>query len=1058
MLWLHVLFRFVVLPCGFVFISSVFEDVGLKDFSNLKDILELLKVDKEMFEDLTKINIENLLSFWLTLSQSDNQEPNFYLNETTINYLIETLLNYPFMTVKLWYLSFKTLSSLLLSSSKRFTNDSNQSIAFSFATNNSLYKFIYKFLSSNHDLVGDECCSSMLEFLKKLSESIQDTPGDYEYENRKRLFEVLCMSIDNDGCMSRYQGPIDGQVTFVEYLMSEDLLKCYDFKSDDDYDDENNDEKIIDSSFEQMIVKYFNSLSKLVQHHLCIYPRLSHKGETSPRSCFSGILTSLLFGPRSTNNTNFGSNDKFKSSFETASGQSIFANQNPFSNNQNSNNTNNNNNNNINHNSNHIEKSSSSTSSSFKPTNSIQSVLCNRDILTCILLKYAINIISDNVKTLPSSYDLFNFDKMNQPQASDISDQQQQQLTVPAGTSSSLSKNDNIYEDDFLVQQLFLFELQQMEENEAQNIHNSNGVCDSNHDIDLEPDFECLINNNNNSNAKLNAKKMKSKQKYLNGEKQRNIIKSLSNECLENFIESLALCQSSALAMVISNSGYPIELSLDDIQTSGDGLFVLLKSIIKEPLKLVDPLFNYLNKIKRLSEPLLWFFSSLFANEVVVRAFIEKGGINVIEKGLNITTRQLLYSGPCIVSSLMNYIDTERQQMKAINNLENDSNEGFTNFAPFGSIICTNPSGNPADVLVQNAAPHRRIRSAIWSYHFQPDEHKVGLFLTFPYAFLLKEVQILPHTVSFGNCPAYVSVEVSRDGSFMSPIGAPIFTMGMSAIKLQLNKSELVNTVQINLYKSKDSQMIGLSQIRLLGYPMFENMLSAKPDMMLTPVEDLVSRSNMGWLRLLYISLTSIPNLESYVCEKINDNTMLLCTRLLSSPAMIIYDKIIETILIKLSKHNTKRSLEITKYLLRVENGFKSGLFSVPHGILMETLINILYQISENSTTDDDGLIEKERIDLILNWLAECLKAKDLPSKIENSSSTFHQYPSNMILHCAACILYKSKQTTLIESSFLQSVIDFSTNINEYYTRQAINWIICSLLYKKIIFTLINND
>ena len=101
---------------------------------------------------------------------------------------------------------------------------------------------------------------------------------------------------------------------------------------------------------------------------------------------------------------------------------------------------------------------------------------------------------------------------MNQPQASDISDQQQQQLTVPAGTSSSLSKNDNIYEDDFLVQQLFLFELQQMEENEAQNIHNSNGVCDSNHDIDLEPDFECLINNNNNNNAKLNAKKMKSKQ------------------------------------------------------------------------------------------------------------------------------------------------------------------------------------------------------------------------------------------------------------------------------------------------------------------------------------------------------------------------------------------------------------------------------------------------------------------------------------------------------------------------------------------------------------------
>jgi hypothetical protein len=36
------------------FISSVFEDVGLKDYNNLKHILELLKVDKEEFENTTK--------------------------------------------------------------------------------------------------------------------------------------------------------------------------------------------------------------------------------------------------------------------------------------------------------------------------------------------------------------------------------------------------------------------------------------------------------------------------------------------------------------------------------------------------------------------------------------------------------------------------------------------------------------------------------------------------------------------------------------------------------------------------------------------------------------------------------------------------------------------------------------------------------------------------------------------------------------------------------------------------------------------------------------------
>lgn len=454
--------------------------------------------------------------------------------------------------------------------------------------------------------------------------------------------------------------------------------------------------------------------------------------------------------------------------------------------------------------------------------------------------------------------------------------------------------------------------------------------------------------------------------------KKKRLIRILNNDCLETFIESLALCQSSALAMVISNSGYPIELTVDDIQTPGDGLFLLLKSIASMPIKLVEPSFNYLSKIKRLSEPLLWFFSNLFSNESVIKTFLDRGGTDIIAKGLSVTTRQLLYSGPCIVSSLMNLIDAERQQMKALNNIDAESTEGFTNFAPYGSIICTSASGNPADVLVQNSAPHRRIRSAIWSYHFQPEEHKVGLFISFPYAFLLKEVHILPHTVSFGNCPAYVSIEVSRDGSFMTPIGAPIYTMGMSTIKLQLNKSELVNTVQLNLYKSKDSQLIGLSQIRLLGYPMFENMLSAKPDMMLTPVEDLVSRSNMGWLRLLYMCLTSVPSLEAYVCEKISESTMLLCTRLLSSPAMIIYDKIIETILIKFSRHNKKRSLEITKCLLKCEYGFNTGLYSVPHGILMETLVNILYQISEKPSGTpgpEDVEIEKSRIGLILEWL-----------------------------------------------------------------------------------------
>ena len=947
---------------------------GLAQKSSIQLLQETIET---IFEDISKVNIENLLTFWLTLSSSEAdvlKEPFLCLKEPTADYLLDTLIDYPFMTVKLWYLSFKMLGSLI---------GYNKTL---FSAKDTVYKFVYKFLSSNHELVGDECCNSLIDLLKKLSESSSSSEtahGEQESHFKKSLFGIICHSIDSDGCMRRAQGPIDAQVTFVEYLIAEDLVKCYEIESAANTDSDS------DSDYEAMVSSYFDFLAKILQHHIYIYPRLSLKGVTSPRSCFSGVLTSLLFGASSsTNSKNL--NDKIKSSFDLPVPSFSVYGSAPHGFNINSSGIN------ANIYSSHASQQASSIESKQRfsmSSSSSQSVLCNRDMLICLLLKFGINLVSDVKLTTVSDGLVPGEEAKADAKSEQISEAPTATNSAVNGAKANKSNNEHsseqensehFYEDDLLIQQLFLFELQSIEDNEAcvDQISQENFSCDLDAEFESMPQQIGAVDSSFDDKdpneptckpaAPSRSKQLSSKSSSAEANlKQKSLIKMLSNECLETLIESLALCQSSALAMVISNSGYPIELSLDDIQTPGDGLFLLLKSLTKEPLKLMEPLLSYLSKFKRLSEPLLWFCTSLFAHESVVRSFMERGGIEVISKGLAITTRQLLYSGPCVVSSLMNFIDTERQHMKAANNWDNnDSTEGFTNFAPFGSIICTNPSGNPVDVLLQNSAPHRRIRSAIWSYNFQPNEHKVGLFLTFPYAFLLKEVQILPHTVSFGNCPAYVSLEVSRDGSFMIPIAPPVFTMGMSSIKLQLNKSELVNTVQINFYKSKDSHMIGLSQIRLLGYPMFENMLSAKPDMMLTPVEDLVSRSNMGWLRLLYTCLTAVPSLENFVSDRIQDATMLLCTRLLSSPAMIIYDKIIETILIKLSKYNSQRSLEITKHLLRAEIGYNSGLYSIPHGILMETLVNILYQISENSFKD--AQVEAERIDSIVLWLSEC--------------------------------------------------------------------------------------
>jgi len=149
----------------------------------------------------------------------------------------------------------------------------------------------------------------------------------------------------------------------------------------------------------------------------------------------------------------------------------------------------------------------------------------------------------------------------------------------------------------------------------------------------------------------------------------------------------------------------------------------------------------------------------------------------------------------------------------------------------------------------------------------------------------------------------------------------------------------------------------------------------------------------MGWLRLLYMCLTSVPSIERLVCENIEEKTMLLCTRLLSSPAIIIYDKIIETILVKLSKYRAERNLEVTRCLLRLENGLESGgLYSVPHGILIETLVNILFQISsikyEGETTGSSGFdLEMSRAELILQWLKELCRGQFSELKEKSSSS-----------------------------------------------------------------------
>lgn len=68
-----------------------------------------------------------------------------------------------------------------------------------------------------------------------------------------------------------------------------------------------------------------------------------------------------------------------------------------------------------------------------------------------------------------------------------------------------------------------------------------------------------------------------------------------------------------------------------------------------------------------------------------------------------------------------------------------------------GTITSSSPTAQPAEVLLQATPPHRRARSAAWSYIFLPEEAWCDLTIHLPSAVLLKEIHIQPHLASLAS-------------------------------------------------------------------------------------------------------------------------------------------------------------------------------------------------------------------------------------------------------------------------------------------------------------------
>ncbi|KAM4590981.1 dual E2 ubiquitin-conjugating enzyme/E3 ubiquitin-protein ligase BIRC6 [Odontesthes bonariensis] len=562
-----------------------------------------------------------------------------------------------------------------------------------------------------------------------------------------------------------------------------------------------------------------------------------------------------------------------------------------------------------------------------------------------------------------------------------------------------------------------------------------------------------------------------------------------NQQIMSQILSALGQCNSSAMAMIIGASGLHLTKhenfhgGLDAISV-GDGLFTILTTLSKRATSvqvMLQPILTYMAcgymgrqgslSTCQLSEPLLWFILRVLDTSEALKAFHDMGGVQLICNNMVTSTRAIVNTARSMVSTIMKFLDSGPGKaadgnLKArVMTSEPDNAEGLHNFAPLGTITSSSPTAQPAEVLLQATPPHRRARSAAWSYIFLPEEAWCDLTIHLPAAVLLKELHIQPHLASLATCPSSVSVEISADGVNMLPLSTPVITSGLTYIKIQLVKAEVASAVCLRLHRPRDASTLGLSQIKLLGLTAFGNTSSATVNNPFLPSEDQVSKTSIGWLRLLHHCLTHVSDLEAMMASAAAPTANLLqtCAALLMSPYCGMHSPNIEAVLVKIGLQSTRIGLKLIDILLR--NCAASGndpaslnsplLFGRLNGLSSDSTIDILYQLG---TTQDSGT--KDRIQALLQWVHDSSRVashKMSPmgyTAAGSSSASSREYgllmPSPSHLHCVAAILWHSYE--------LPVDYDLPALLNRELFELLYNWSMslpCNIVLKKAVDSLL---
>ncbi|XP_063908314.1 baculoviral IAP repeat-containing protein 6 isoform X4 [Zophobas morio] len=537
--------------------------------------------------------------------------------------------------------------------------------------------------------------------------------------------------------------------------------------------------------------------------------------------------------------------------------------------------------------------------------------------------------------------------------------------------------------------------------------------------------------------------------------------------------QSLAACKSSSLCMLANVSQKAAFSNLSEPSNVGDAVFHVLALLAKrtsDKKLMLPPLLQFLSHAPQLSEPLLWFILQVLNTEDAIRNFLTAGGIEIVGRSFvtsSNTPNTISKSGT--ISIVMQHFsginptsdaNTAIASASASRKLQQATIENklsLVNFAPCCTISCPSGTAQPAEVLIQGtAATHRRARTPQWSYHFYPDEAHTELTLQLPSAILLREVHLQPHLSALATCPSAVALEVSANGpSRLVPVCPPLPTSGMVFIRLHLPVPEVVNCVLIRLYRPRDANNIGLSQIRLLGNLAFGGNTNQN---LSDPVEDESHcRHSLGWLRLLHhcFTLPIEQDLSKQViaCASAVPRLLSACCELLLVPSHVlpIYLPCLEKVLRELSLHSLENGNTAIKILLNSRSSIIEPLNFADNAWQDRLLINatgyqsaceLLYQICEHQDTDTFY-----RVRMMLEWLQSVAFEAMQTGKTQCCNPAY--------ISSIASILWSANQarvtydlSSMITLDLFDTIYNLKTCVeNNIALKYSLDSLLCSLCY-----------